>query len=216
MVGASCEGADQTLVFGFNHGDWRADSRVISYGSCTVNAFVPLAAWIHDAYGLLDADLNVVHNTPRHRLRAAPERRRCTLEPWAPKLLPFLDAASFAVNYTTVPFPGVSLLDFRFRVAHPPSRAALLADLGAALSDGALAGRFRLEPTARHLSSYLGAPENAILVADEVRVRRDQLYLHALCDTENSATRYFDLADYIARRLAPGSEEPASGTSSTA
>lgn len=216
VVGASCEGSDQTLVFGFNHDDWSADSRVLSYGSCTVNAFVPLAAWIHDAYGLLDADLNVVHNTPRHRLRPALERRACTLEAWGPRLLPFLDAACFAVNYTTVPLPGVSLLDFRFRVARPPSRAALLADLGAALRDGALAGRFRLEPTAQPLASYLGAPENAILVADALRVRQDQLYLHALCDTENSAARYFDLVDYIARRLSADLAEPASGTASKA
>ena len=44
IISATSPDADQTLIYSYNHGQFEANKKVISYGSCTVNAYVPLAS----------------------------------------------------------------------------------------------------------------------------------------------------------------------------
>ncbi|MEJ2340556.1 MAG: hypothetical protein P8Y15_16925, partial [Gemmatimonadales bacterium] len=201
LISATAETADQTLIYGFNHDGWTPSHRIVSYGSCTVNAYVPLAAWIHDRYGVLDSDVNVIHNSPEYRMCNTLERSTCTLERSGPSLLEFLMPESFAVNYTIVPYSGVSIIDFRFRTRRPVSRDVFVRDLRAAFEAGPLASLYAIEETDTGPEPHVCTPYNVVFIADRIRARGQNLYLQAYLDTENSASRFFDLADYVSRRL---------------
>ena len=202
LVSASCEDADQTLVYGFNHETWSPEARVVSYGSCTVNAYVPLAAWMHRTFGVLDSDVHVVHNTPRHRrTRETLVRRPCTLEWMGPALLDFLDPERFTVRYTVIPYSGVSSLDVRFRVRRRTAAPELAGELERAVLAGDLRHLYGVDPTDRGPEVHNCTPWNAVFVLDEIRVRGDNVHLHAYVDTENSASRFFDLTAFIAGRI---------------
>ena len=62
LISATSWDADKTLVFGYNHQEYSPELKIISYGSCTVNAYMPFANWIHDNYQIIDSDVNVIHN----------------------------------------------------------------------------------------------------------------------------------------------------------
>jgi len=202
LVSATCWDADQTLVYGFNHHRWSAASRVISYGSCTVNCYVPLTAWMHERYGVVDSDVNVIHCVARHRLpHQTMVRTPCTLERSGPALLGFLPPERFAVNYTLIPHSGVSILDLRYRLGRRVDRNELVASLRHALIAGDLQTLYGIDPVDRGSEAYNGTSYNAVLIESSVKVLGDNVYLHAYLDTENSASRYFDLACYIAGQI---------------
>ncbi|MDB5798234.1 MAG: hypothetical protein JWP36_2136 [Paucimonas sp.] len=202
LMSATCWDADQTLVFGYNENAFDAAAGVISYGSCTVNAFVPLADWLHRHYGVAEAGLSVIHNVPAHRLQdhPHPQRRACTLEKMGPRLLPFLAPENLHVDYVLIPYTGVSLIDFRFKLAQPPAQAALLDALDAACASGTLAGLYRLAAEDSGAESFAMSPESAVLLRPRAQLAGDWLFLPAYFDNENSATRYLDLLENLARR----------------
>jgi glyceraldehyde 3-phosphate dehydrogenase len=206
LVSATSWDADATLIYGFNHDNFDpALHRVISYGSCTVNAYVPLAQWLHQRCGILDSDVSVVHNIVLHRLHQHQtlQRKVCTLERSAPQLLPFLDPArNFVVTYSVVPWAGVSMIDFRFRLARPAAAEEFSASLGAAVADGPLRGLYGLAAHDDGPEAHQLTPYSAVLIQDGIKVRGDNLYLQGYFDTENSVNRYFDLANVVLPRLA--------------
>jgi len=200
VISATAPDADQTLIYGFNHEDFSQDSRILSYGSCTVNAYVPLAASLHRTYGVIESDVNIIHNTPRHRMvdGGTLVRRTCSLEQSGPTLLKFLTPNRFAVNYTMVPYPGVSIIDLRFRLRYTPDRSSPVATLSAAIGSGELAGLYGLETADRGPEPYNCTTYSAVLVEDSIRVIGDNAYLQGYFDTENSVNRFYDLVQYIA------------------
>ncbi|MBS0345481.1 MAG: hypothetical protein JSR69_03395 [Proteobacteria bacterium] len=206
LISATSWDADQTLVMGFNQGDLHSKSRVISYGSCTVNAFVPLAHWLHDTCGVREAQANIIHNVPAHRLveHAHPARRTCTLEFMAPRLLPWLDADRFFVGYALIPYTGASLIDLRFRLCDPPSRPVFLSALQAACTDGVLAGRYALLDQDPGVQGALGAPWNAMFYEAGIALKGDTLCLAGYFDNENSAFRYLELVNWLSEHAVLG------------
>lgn len=207
LISATSSDADKTLIYGFNQNgfDPGGDS-VISYGSCTVNAYVPLAAYLNDGFGVVDSDVHIIHSVPEYQLpeHRTPKRAPCSLMSSAPKLLPFLDPGrNFQVAYTIVPYSGVSMIDLRFRLRKPTSREAVLANLAAATASGPLEGLYHIDPTDPGPEAYNCTRYSAVLIADGLRVLGDQLYLQAYFDNENSANRYCDLANHLLPYLRP-------------
>lgn len=203
LISATCWDADQTLVYGYNEAALDPAAGVISYGSCTINAFVPLAAWLQRRYGIEAAGASVIHNVAQHRLaqHPHPERRDCSLERMGPQLLPFLDPQDFRIDYVLIPYTGVSLIDFRFTLNQAaPSTEALLDELDSACRDGALRGLYRVAAVDDGPQSCALSPESAILLRPRTRLAGNKLSLPAYFDNENSATRYVDLLDYVATR----------------
>lgn len=201
-VSATCWDADQTLVFGFNHESWLSARGVFSYGSCTVNAFVPLAQWLHTRYGVRAADVHVVHNVPSHKLTAdyLPRRHTCTLQGMGPRLLPWLRADRFLVNYTLIPYTGVSLIDFRFELDGQMESSEISQALEAAVRDGALAGLYELRETDDGPDACALSAANAVFMKHAIAVKGDSLYLSGYFDNENSAARYLDILRWVASR----------------
>ena len=101
IISATSWDADKTIVYGFNHKNFDYNKKIISYGSCTVNAYIPLANFINDKYGIIDSDVNVIHNIQKYRLEDnyTLNRKFCTLEKSGIKLLPFINKDNFIVNY---------------------------------------------------------------------------------------------------------------------
>ena len=96
LISATSLNADKTLVYGFNHLDYSSADDVISYGSCTVNAYVPITNYMDKLFNVLASDVNVIHNVPEYQLRIRSietpglprvpiKRTSCTLSKVAPK-----------------------------------------------------------------------------------------------------------------------------------
>jgi glyceraldehyde 3-phosphate dehydrogenase len=198
IISATCWDADQTLVMGLNENQWSSRAKVLSYGSCTVNAFVPLADWLHQQYGVQQAYVNVVHNLPQHQLPAHsdPEWKICTLEKMAPRILPWLSNEQIFVSYATVPYAGGSLIEFNFRLNRVPSKQEVLQKLQHAL-ENTLKGLYRIETEDSGVVGVLGARENAVFPLSGIEVIGDNLRFRGYFDNENSAVRYLQLVELI-------------------
>ncbi|SCW72511.1 glyceraldehyde 3-phosphate dehydrogenase [Sphingobium faniae] len=203
LISATSWDADTTLVYGFNHQDWHPDLRTISYGSCTVNGFVPLAQWFNAMYGVVSSDVNVIHNEASHKRGGETLLRKfCTLEKSGPQLLQWLPADRFIVNYTVVPYSGVSMMDMRFRCQRPPTVEQLAGDLSLAMADGGpLAGLYDMDVADIGPEVYNCTAYSAVIIRNAMKVLHDEIYFQTYFDTENSVNRYYDLSSFVARKM---------------
>ena len=201
IISATSQTADKTIVYGFNEQEFSKELSIISYGSCTVNAYVPFGNFIHNTFGVVDSDVNVIHNIQIYKL---PEfntlkRQACTLEKSAVRLLPFLNEQNFIVNYTIVPYGGVSIISFRFKLKNASSQDAIVSQLEHSCSEGILKGLYSLVETDTGPEVHNCTRFSCVFIKDAIRLVGDNLYLCAYFDNENSANRYFDLIQYISQ-----------------
>jgi len=203
LISATSWDADATLVFGFNHKDYNSSHEIISYGSCTVNAYVPLANYINNQYGIEDSDVNVIHNIQSHRLdeNYTLIRKFCTLEKSGQNLLKCINKDNFAVNYTVIPYPGVSMIDFRFRVKRTPTKKELINDFELSCADGELKGLYGIDEVDIGPEIYNCTTFSSAIIKENIRLNGDNIYLPAYFDNENSVNRYYDLAQYLSSQL---------------
>ena len=203
IISATSWDADKTFLYGFNNNEYKAKYKIISYGSCTVNAFVPLGAFMDKNYGIIDADVNVVHNIQKYRLKDnnTLNRKFCTLEKSGPQLLKCLNKKNFKVNYTVVPYTGVSMIDFRFRLKNCPSLNKFIKNLEEAIQDGKLKGLYNMHEADRGPEVHNCTPFSAVFIKENLKIINDQAYIFAYFDNENSSNRYYDLANYIAGKI---------------
>jgi glyceraldehyde 3-phosphate dehydrogenase len=202
IISATSWDAQQTLVFGFNHKKYRKTSSVISYGSCTVNAYIPLAHYLNKKYGVSESDANFVHNIQEYRLKDfnTLHRKFCTLEKSGPDLLPFLNQHNFTINYTIVPYTGASMLDFRFKLRRSITKSNFIDDLHSTFVKGELKNLYHLNEIDSGPEEHNCTTHSAVFIKENIRVLKNNVYLHGYFDTENSVNRYFDLIQYIVSR----------------
>jgi acyl-coenzyme A synthetase/AMP-(fatty) acid ligase/glyceraldehyde-3-phosphate dehydrogenase/erythrose-4-phosphate dehydrogenase len=200
IISATSWDADKTLVYGFNHKEYDLNQhQVISYGSCTVNAFVPLTDFINKTYGLIDSDVNVIHNVQKYRLKEnyTLDRRFCTLEKSAPRLMTCIND-NLAVKYTIIPYTGVSMIDFRFRLKNPPLLDDFIENIEQEINNGVLKGIYGFREIDNGPEEINCTSFSSVFIKEKVQLLGDQLYMFAYFDNENSVNRYYDLVDYIA------------------
>jgi D-erythrose 4-phosphate dehydrogenase len=53
---------DSTVVYGFNHNQLSLDEKLISTGSCTTNAIVPILHALHRQYGVIEGSTTTIHS----------------------------------------------------------------------------------------------------------------------------------------------------------
>ena len=203
VISATSWDADKTLVYGFNHKSFEGNEKVVSYGSCTVNAYVPLADFLHKKYTVIDSDVNVIHNIQEYRLtdNQTLNRKFCTLEKSAPRLLNFIGPQNFVVNYTVVPYCGVSMIDLRFRIKSTITKEILASDLEEAFAaNGGLHHLYNFDETDIGPEVYNCTTYSTVLIKDQAKIVNGQVYLQGYLDTENSVNRYYDLINYISEQ----------------
>ncbi len=199
LISATSLSSDKTIILGVNHHEYDPrEHHVISYGSCTVNAFVPVAKVLNDAFGITESNASVIHNTPLRDI-AKPYgtivRKGCTLEHSGPLLLPFLKGR-FYVTYRMIPYPGVSLMDMSFHFAKKHSAKDVLEVLTEAAS-GAMDIHIAVDTDDKDANRYIGDPASAIIIASAIRKVGNRTLVSAWFDNENSAARFYDLANFV-------------------
>ena len=202
MISATSWDAEKTLVYGYNHEEYNSELNVISYGSCTVNAYVPFADWIDKKYGIIDSDVNVIHNIQGYRLQDnnTLNRKFCTLEESAKLMMDSINDNNFLVNYTVVPYAGVSIIDFRFRTKELVDLDTFMKDLDEVMNHGELNNLYGLDdkdigPEVHNCTNY-----STVFIKEAVKSLNDNFYLQGYFDNENSVNRFYDLADFISTK----------------
>ena len=201
VISATSVNADKTIVYGFNEKEFSKELSIISYGSCTVNAYVPFANFIHNTFGIIDSDVNVVHNIQSYKL---PEfntlkRQSCTLEKAGSRLLSFLNEQNFAVNYTIIPYDGVSTIDFRFKLQNVTNQDDIISKLEYACSTGVLKGLYSLEEKDTGPEVHNCTTFSSVFIKEGIKLVGDNLYIFAYFDNENSVNRYFDVIQSVSQ-----------------
>ncbi|HUZ13909.1 MAG TPA: type I glyceraldehyde-3-phosphate dehydrogenase [Caulobacteraceae bacterium] len=154
LVGAPCDGADKTIVFGVNQQTLGAGDLVVSNGSCTTNCLAPIAKVLLDSVGIERGFMTTVHaytndqptqdglHHDLYRGRAAALSMIPTSTGAAkaiglviPELAGKLDGAAIRV-----PTPNVSVVDLNVIPARQTTRDEINEALTAASNAGPLRG----------------------------------------------------------------------------
>ena len=199
LISATSWDPDMTLVYGFNHEEYSSKLKIISYGSCTVNAYVPFANWIEQKYGIEDSDVNVIHNIQEYRLNEnnTLNRKFCTLEKSAKLMMPSINDDNFIVNYTVIPYTGVSMIDLRFRLKNSIDLDDFLTDIQDAVNHGELKGLYGIDekdigPEVHNCTTF-----SSVFIKEGIKCLNGNVYLQGYFDNENSVNRFFDLTNFI-------------------
>lgn len=197
---------DKTLVYGLNHEEFNPEHKLISYGSCTVNAFSAFTKYVHEQYGVKAADVNVIHNLPGYKLKDPKYytlvRKFCTLEKSVPNLLDFIGPLNFNVNYTLVPYCGSSIFDYRFELNNPPkSKEEFIENIENACLNGSLKGLHNFVDEDKGPEQHECTKYSSVFVKENINLRGNSVYIHSYFDNENSVNRYFDLINYISVKI---------------
>jgi erythrose-4-phosphate dehydrogenase len=179
---------DATVVYGINHGDLRADMRVVSAASCTTNGIVPVIAALHDAFGIEFGTITTIHsamndqpvldayhNTDLRKTRAAGQSIipvDTGLARGVERILPQL-AGRFTAQALRVPTLNVSAMDLTVTLSRDVDDAAVNAALAAA--------------AAQRFSGVLGYTEEPLASCDFNRDSRSSII--DACQTRVSGRR---------------------------
>ena len=203
IISATSNDADQTLIYSYNHDQFEINNKVISYGSCTVNAYVPLANYINKNYSIIDSDVNVVHNIPSYKLDKfnTIKKKICTLEKSGPNLLSFLNNDNFKVNYVLIPYTGVSSIDLRFSVKNKTTLEKFIKYLKEAIDAGDLKNIYGYSSEDSDPNTFNLTKNSMEIIIPNITVKNYNIYIHGYFDNENSVNRFFDLSNHIIKKL---------------
>lgn len=201
LISATSWDCDQTIIYGFNHSKIKNKSRVLSYGSCTVNAYVPLADCLNKIFKILDSDVNVIHNIQNYKLKNynTLTRKFCTLEKSGLNLLNFLNSKNFKVNYTIIPYDGVSIMDFRFSFKQKISYELFLKTLKKEIKNGSLQNMYNTVKIDTGPEVQKFTENSAVIIESSIEVKNNHIYFMSYLDNENSVNRYYDLINFISK-----------------
>ena len=147
--GHSSADVDYTAIHGINQQGLTGRERLVSAGSCTTNAAVPVLALLHEAFGVENAVLTTLHSVMNDQPlidgyhHADLRRTRSAMQSMVPvstglsrgieRLLPEL-AGRVMAKAIRVPVVNVSAIDLALTLTRPASSAELNACLQAACS----------------------------------------------------------------------------------
>jgi glyceraldehyde 3-phosphate dehydrogenase len=203
IISATSNDADQTLIYSYNHDQFKNDSKIISYGSCTVNAYIPIANYINKNYSIIDSDVNIVHNIPSYKLDKfnTIQKKICTLEKSGPKLLNFLNNDNFKVNYVLIPYTGVSSIDLRFSVKNKTTLENFIKHLKEDINAGDLKNIYGYSSEDSDANTFNLTKNSMEIIIPNITIKNHNIYIHGYFDNENSVNRFFDLSNYLIKRL---------------
>ena len=101
------------------------------------------------------------------------------------------------MNYTVIPYTGVSMLDFSFQLERPGGSQEIVEALDDAFAHGDLKNMYSFDEVDIGPDIYNCTTYSSVFIKNRVRLLGDNLYLYGYFDNENSVNRYFDLVQYI-------------------
>jgi len=210
---------DATVIWGVNNAVLNAEQQIISAGSCTSNALMPVLSVLHNQFGIRNGTMTTIHsamndqpvldayhNTDLRKTRAAfqsiiPVDTGLALG--IARILPEL-ADRFTAHALRVPTLNVSAIDLAVYTETPCSAGAVNAALKRAAAEhfnGVLS--VSEEPLAS--CDFVGESASAIIDAHQTQVSSDHL-VKVLIWFDNEwayANRLLDIAEHLAGFCGP-------------
>jgi len=62
LVSAPCDDADSTIIYGVNDGQFHNNHEIVSIGSCTTNALLPLIKLLHENFTIKNGFFTTIHS----------------------------------------------------------------------------------------------------------------------------------------------------------
>ena len=90
------------------------------------------------------------------------------------------------------------MIDFRFRLKKCPSLDKFIETIESSIRNGELKGLYNIHDQDRGPEVHNCTPYSAVFIKENIKIIKDQVYIFAYFDNENSVNRYYDLANYIA------------------
>lgn len=120
LVTAPAKGADVTIAYGVNHGDYDpALHRIVSNASCTTNALAPVASVLDDLAGIETGSMTTIHAyTQEQNLQDAPHRDLRRARNAAVNIAPTTTGAATAIGLVLPRLAG-KLTGYSVRVPVP-------------------------------------------------------------------------------------------------
>lgn len=183
LVSAPASGADNTIVYGVNHGSLTSNDTVVSNASCTTNCLSPVAKVLNDAIGIKRGFMTTVHSytgdqpsldvmrRDYYRARAASVSMVPTSTGAAKAVglvLPELNGKLDGVAIR-VPTPNVSVVDLVFEAARETSVEEVNGAIRAAAS-GPLAGVLGFTDDPNVSTDFNHDPHSSIFHMDQTKV----------------------------------------------
>jgi len=154
LISAPATGVELTVVYGVNEDKLERGHRVVSNASCTTNCLAPVAAVLHDAFGIERGYMTTVHSyTGDQRLVDTLHKDARRARAAALSAIPTTTGAARAVGLVLpelagkldgtairIPTPNVSLIDFKFVPKRPATVEAINAAVVAASKSNRLKG----------------------------------------------------------------------------
>jgi glyceraldehyde 3-phosphate dehydrogenase len=165
LISAPASGVDLTVVYGVNDDKLNGTHKIVSNASCTTNCLAPVAAALHNAFGIETGYMTTVHSyTGDQRLVDTLHKDARRARAAALSMIPTTTGAAKAVGLVLpelkgkldgtairVPTPNVSMIDFKF----VPKRPATVEAVNEAMIKAAKSNRLKgiLETTDEELVS---------------------------------------------------------------
>lgn len=196
LLSHSYDDADTTFIYKFDNKSDLTESKLISYGSCTVNCYTPFAAFVNKMYEVKNSHASFVHNLPQYKIdKNIIEKKYCTLQSNAPKKLSFLND-EFIVDYTLVPYTGVSMFTFIFET-FKSVESDFIFNLDDALIKNKLESIYGVAKSIKDPNLYKFTEKSGIFDLQMSKSFNNKIYLTGVFDNENSVNRYFDVLNLI-------------------
>ena len=184
LISAPGANADQTIVYGVNHGVLSASDVIVSNASCTTNCLAPVVKVLDDSIGISKGFMTTIHSytgdqptldtmhKDLYRARAA-----------ALSMIPTSTGAAKAVGLVLpelagkldgvairVPTPNVSVVDLTFEAARDTSVEEINAAMHAAAATGPLKGVLGVTDDKLVSMDFNHDPHSSIFATDQTKV----------------------------------------------
>jgi len=184
LISAPGKDADQTIVYGVNHGVLSASDVIVSNASCTTNCLAPVAKVLNDTVGIKRGLMTTVHSytgdqptldtmhKDLYRARAA-----------ALSMIPTSTGAAKAVGLVLpelngkldgtairVPTPNVSVVDLTFEASRDTTVEEINDAMSAAAASGPLKGVLAVTDDKLVSMDFNHDPHSSIFATDQTKV----------------------------------------------
>ncbi|SNR83152.1 type I glyceraldehyde-3-phosphate dehydrogenase [Actinoplanes regularis] len=214
LVGAPSKGADLTIAYGLNHGDYDpAAHHVLSNASCTTNALAPIASVLDDLAGIETGSMTTIHAyTQEQNLQDGPHRDLRRARAAAVNIAPTTTGAATAIGLVLprlvgrltgysvrVPVPVGSLVELNAVVERPVTAEEINSAFEAAAS-GPLRGILEYSTDPLVSSDITGNPASSIFDSQLTAANGRLVKVVAWYDNEwGFANRVIDTLSLLAR-----------------
>ena len=187
LISAPANDADLTVVYGVNDDHLTAEHEVVSNASCTTNCLAPVAAVLHQTFGIEQGFMTTIHSyTSDQRIldnaHKDPYRGRMA----AASIIPTTTGAAKAVGLVLpelagmldgvalrVPTPNVSAVDFQFTTKKPANVDAMNVGFENAAAEGRLKGILGITHEPLVSIDFNHDPHSAVVALDQTKIMGD-------------------------------------------